>query len=658
MGTASFTQRLHSVSKGIKSNPDSCLKIFNELFNEYSSKKDTAAMAATLAYIGDIYDTKQDPETAIKKYITAKGLIRKTSNKEWNLWISEHLSMLFSNNQNYIQAYSLLQESKKYFNGVLNDTLYAEWCFSMGALYARDYYKRLDSAIYFLHKSGDLFSKYKKWTEVGACYNMMGEVADLQKDYKNSLIYHQKAVEYHSLANDIQGVITATKNLGDLYYYIGQNDKSLEHYLKAYEMGRDSGASYENLAIYSTDVAYMYGLLKNKKKLNEFYNISLDYANKDKQAYVYEYIYKWYSGIYEIIGDYPLALKIHKLYVQAKDSAMKQSGIDELAKLETDLNHKYQLEVQEKEKQMIAEREKDQKKLRNVFIAGFLIALLLLFYVFKSYKEKKKANAIIQQQKEEVELKNKEITDSINYAKRIQEAILPGDKQLKETLQEHFVLFIPKDIVSGDLYWVKQVGTKSLFAAIDCTGHGVPGAFMSILAKNGIDKSVSELKKIAPDQILKTLDEYIHESLKKGIHGSSINDGMDMSLCVLDREKNQLLFSGAMNPLCVVHNKECIFIKGDRNPIGGALDATEKTFNTHTLELQKGDMVYLFSDGYHDQFGGTDGKKLKLKNLKDFLVHIAELPVNEQKSRLHEHIRSWKGNHEQVDDILVIGVRC
>lgn len=273
----------------------------------------------------------------------------------------------------------------------------------------------------------------------------------------------------------------------------------------------------------------------------------------------------------------------------------------------------------------------------------------------------KDRTAEVVRQKEEIEVKNKHITDSIRYAKRIQNAILPPDPYVKQLLPSSFILYKPKDIVSGDFYWMTKKNNLTVYAAVDCTGHGVPGAFMSIVGNNQLNYAVDVKKARSAGSILDYLNEGVIETLReKGndqIGVSGVKDGMDLALCVIDQKNMKLQFAGANNPLCLIRNNELIQIKGDRMAIGGNLDGDTPKFKNHELDLQKGDVLYTFSDGYPDQFGGEDGRKFMLKKFRELLLKIHKNPIEEQEKLLDDIIEKWRGREEQVDDILVIGVK-
>ena len=256
-------------------------------------------------------------------------------------------------------------------------------------------------------------------------------------------------------------------------------------------------------------------------------------------------------------------------------------------------------------------------------------------------------------QKEELAQKNKDITDSIQYARRIQFAILPPEIPFGNT----FVLFKPKDIVSGDFYWLVEMSGKEFIAAVDCTGHGVPGAFMSIIGHNMLNKVVKEYGIDKPSKILQQLDNEVTKTLHQKEDRLSVKDGMDMTLIAYQKDKRVLEFAGAYNPIYLIRNGELIETKGDRFAIGRSIMKAEKEFTNHEINIQEGDTIYMFSDGYADQFGGEKGKKFKIQPMKELIMSIQDKSMEEQRSILDSTIEAWRGDIEQIDDILIIGRR-
>lgn len=260
----------------------------------------------------------------------------------------------------------------------------------------------------------------------------------------------------------------------------------------------------------------------------------------------------------------------------------------------------------------------------------------------------------LEKQRHKLEELYKDVTDSIRYAKRLQDSILPPERYIKELLPESFVLFKPKDIVSGDFYWFERTDNKVLFAAVDCTGHGVPGAFMSLVGANALNQAVREHNKKTPATIMDDLNKLSSESLNKHDEDSSVRDGMDLAMCAIDQKNLKLEYAGANNPLYIIRNGEILITKADKFAIGSM---TGQSYTNHEINLKKGDTIYIFSDGYADQFGGEKGKKFMYKKFRQLLQFLIDKPMSEQKKILDAEIEKWKGSYEQVDDILVIGVK-
>lgn len=261
----------------------------------------------------------------------------------------------------------------------------------------------------------------------------------------------------------------------------------------------------------------------------------------------------------------------------------------------------------------------------------------------------------IESKNEELEILYKQVTDSIHYAKRIQDTILPTNTKVKQLLPDSFILFKPKDIVSGDFYWIEQKGELVYFAAVDCTGHGVPGAFMSLVGHNVLKDIIKNTSATKPSEILDAMREGVITTMTVD-ESKQAKDGMDMTLCAINYEKMELQYAAAFNPMCLIRNGELILYPANKFPIGAFIG--EKTsFDNHVIPLQKGDQIFIFSDGYADQFGGPSGKKFMVGNFRKLLAQIAPLSSPEQREKLDETLLSWQGGQEQVDDVLVIGVK-
>lgn len=455
-------------------------------------------------------------------------------------------------------------------------------------------------------------------------YMNIGNVYEDIGDKVQALKYHMLSLELFEKMDDLEGTTGARLNVGRVYSGMGEHEKALK-YLK---LGLDTAKAH-NMRDYIYDAYEM---------------LASAYANKKDFAHAYEY---------------------HTLYTEMKDSLLNETNSMQVAEMKT----LYETEKKSKENEILKQKnqiqeleaaKKDEALGKQSLIiysvsGGLMLSMLLGFFVYRGYKEKKKANEVISLQKELVEEKNKSITDSINYAKKIQRAILPSEKMLQRLLPEHFMLYLPKDIVSGDFYWAvsPQPGVVVL-AIADCTGHGVPGAFMSMIGISLLNEIVMEKKITQPDQVLNHLREGVIKALNAEEEAS--RDGMDIVLCRYDMNRNVLHFASANNPVWVFAPHGLMEFKGDKFPVGPHAGEV-KPFTLHELPLQKGMCIYAFSDGYADQFGGEHGKKFKYKQLQELLAQIRSRPMEEQRSLLQSSFEKWRGNLEQVDDVLVVGTR-
>jgi serine phosphatase RsbU (regulator of sigma subunit) len=293
---------------------------------------------------------------------------------------------------------------------------------------------------------------------------------------------------------------------------------------------------------------------------------------------------------------------------------------------------------------------------RNMYFLITALIVIIAVVAIKLLLLNKKTNKKLKQQNEIIEEKNKSITDSINYAKRLQNAILPAKEAMNTILPEHFLLYQPKDIVSGDFYWVSDHDDKFMVAAIDCTGHGVPGALLSVVGYNAIAQTVNELKITKPDDVLISMNTIIKKILHQDAK-SDIRDGMDMALCTFDKKTNVLEYSGANNPIYIVSDGKLNVIKASKLTVGSIQEEVHSLPKHHSIQLKKNDCFYIFSDGYADQFGGKDNKKFKTSRMQELLVSINHKLMPEQMQHIDTAFNDWKGDIEQVDDVLVIGIR-
>ncbi len=314
----------------------------------------------------------------------------------------------------------------------------------------------------------------------------------------------------------------------------------------------------------------------------------------------------------------------------------------------------------ENARRRLALQNAENKGQRVLLMAAGASSILLLVFVIILYwniRNRKRINQTLKSRNADVIAKNDEILDSIKYAKRLQKAILPPAELIASLLPTACIYYKPKDIVSGDFYWVEKSGEEIYFAAVDCTGHGVPGAFMSIIGYNGLNQAIKEYPSASPAQILDELNSSVSKSLHQQVEDFHLRDGMDISLCKYNPKNKTLEFAGAYNHLYVLRNYEFIKYNADKRPIGAFSDQVKKPFTNHLIQLESGDSIFIFTDGYVDQFGGDRNKKLKIRNFKQILTDIHDKQPTDQRELLNLAFNNWKQEEEQVDDVLVMSLK-
>ncbi len=468
-------------------------------------------------------------------------------------------------------------------------------------------------------------------------YTNLGKLYFHKKDYvkaENYLLEAQKIVEK---SGDIKSTINGLNNLGEVLI------KNRQY---------ENGKKYIEQAI---ELSEQYGLIDYKS--NALYNLADYYSERKDFATAYELL----DSVLGLKDSFLSAEKIRqiseletKYKLKQKEDSLQLSiqGI-KLSKAKQDLAEENEQKALEKSKKDRLQSEQDR-----LLLLGSLILLCLagglIFIVVRNNRHRKKANLILASQKKIIEQRNKDITDSIEYAKNLQTAILPDIDLIKEVVPNYVLLYEPRDIVSGDFYWFHESEDKVFLAAADCTGHGVPGAFVSMLCNDALNKVVITLGFRSPGEILSKVNQTVIEAFRKEGASHQAYDGMDVTLCVLDKKTRNLTFSGAMNRLIIIRNQEVIEYKGNKSPIGGRTPM-DYQFDTQFIETQTKDAVYMFSDGYIDQFGGDKGKKFMVKRMKKMLLEINHLKADEQKIEMKQRLLDWQGHYDRIDDVLVIG---
>lgn len=499
--------------------------------------------------------------------------------------------------------------------------------------------------------------------EKAISYNCLGNVYIELNETGNALYYFKKTLLYFEKSGDIIGQAIACINLGDTHFQHYKKhkgefnlDEAFNYYQKSYRLN----------SIVTNKFGMIYGLMgiaeieaERKQQENALQNYlnALALSESINAKYEQTTIYYKIHLLYDQIGQVNKSHSYLKKFVDLKSMMENDEQTKALIRQES----KYELskKIDEKNAELSRNRmiEKERSRSKNNIIVSIVIIMLVLAYtVYNSIKKLRTIqlqNNLISSINTKLKVQTTEITDSITYARRIQDAILPSENFLKNQLVENFILYQPKDIIAGDFYWMEIIDEKIFVAVADCTGHGVPGAIVSVICSNALNRSVLEFKISDPGEILNKTRELVLDAFSKS--DQNVTDGMDISLICLNPETRHLLWAGANIPLWYINNKELHELTPTKQPIGNFENPT--SFLTHSLVLDKGDVLYLFSDGYADQFGGEKGKKFKSRPLKNLLLENAYLSMEEQKRVLEKTLHEWKGNLEQVDDICFMGLR-
>jgi serine phosphatase RsbU (regulator of sigma subunit)/tetratricopeptide (TPR) repeat protein len=603
--------------------PDSALFHYKIATEYFAKAKDEDGIAAVDLNVGATYRSMGDFSEALHYYLAALKIAEKYKNEGRIADSKSAIGNIYRQKGNLDIARKYLQESLNSYEKLNDEEGIARSSNNIGIVYSEMKEHELALKSYF--RALQIREKLKMQSSMANTYSAIGcEYNDLG-DTKNAMLYHNKALTLNQRLDNKKGIAIDFTNIAAVETREKRYAPAIEKLTKASE--------------YAAAIKFRDLLKETYHALAENYG----YLNNYKQAYEY-----------------------HQKYSLLKDSIINEQENNAIA----EMSSKYESEKKDSEIRLLNKDKEVQNaalKRKSIItwsaVLGMVLLMFLAFYIYRGYRIKQKANEIIVLQKQEVEKqkaiieeKQKEITDSIHYAKRIQRALMASDTFLEKHLRDYFILYKPKDM-SGDFYWsAKTSDGKILLATADCTGHGVPGAFMSLLGVNFLNEIISDKNCSSPERIFMELRKHIIGALNpEGIEMEG-KDGMDAVLCSFDFSAMQLQFSAANNPLWLIRNKQLKEYLPDKMPIGKYFEE-QRAFSLQSLEIKKGDIIYTLTDGYADQFGGKRGKKFKIKPLQELLLSISDLSMQEQRQVLDKTIEEWKGNGEQIDDILVIGVK-
>ena len=638
------------------------LKVFQEI-------KDKQGIGRCYGSLGNVYQNKSDLPKALEYYLLALKLFEEIGDKQVIGKLYNNIGEVYRNQSNYVKALEYYIKALKEIEEIGDKQEVANCYNNIGIVYIRqpDYPKALE----YYSKALELRKGIGDRKGIGQCYISIGSVYYKQHYFPKALNFYLKGLEINEEIGDKQELGECYSNIGNIYKKQRAYSKALKQYLSALKINEDIGDKKGIGACYN-DMSETYDSLLNYKLAIEYGIIALKINKEIKNIDQEQESYKNLADAYAKTGVFKEAYINNTHYNLLTDSIYSTTNNKQLSDLKTNVEiEKKEAEFKAKEdaQQVITNEEKKRQQF-VIYAVGSLLVLVLIFavFMFNRFKVTQKQKHIIEEQKQLVEENQKQIIDSITYAKRIQHALLTSEKYISNYVKEFFVLFKPKDIVSGDFYCAIHLNDRFYLATADCTGHGVPGAFMSMLGINFLNEIMIEKNITRPDQILNQLRDEIIAALNPDGSAEESKDGMDISLCCFDFKTNTLEYASANNGIYIARKNspafalesgrtlELIELKPDKMPVGKHTGDI-KPFTYNKIQLQPGDIVYAYTDGYADQFGGEKGKKYKYKQLEESLLTNSHKALEIQKEILLGTFNAWKGNLEQVDDVTLIGIK-
>ena len=649
-GTDFLKQKADSLLSVVRAtrNPDSTRMILEEVEQLALQKGDSAILAGIWSRYGFTNYWVGRYSTSIDYYYKAKYYYLSKNDTLNAAWKGYMIGMTYKYWGKYHEAQKEIQENITLFekigdqDGILN-------CYIVSG-YINQAWGNFDEAERICRYT---LSMAKAQNNVNAeAYSLLaiGNAFLAKNDVDSAHIYIEDSRKKFIESADNYGVALSNRDLGTYHLIKGNSQKSLS-YLK---IGLDILKASSNNRGYSEILAIMGKVYLERhdyenavKHLKESQQLAL-------QMELFEDVIKNYQSLstaYEQWGRFESSLRCIQKYSYLKDSIFNAEKHFQIAELQT------QYETEKKEQQIALQNiELDKNKsIQRLLILAFILASTLAFFSFRWYRIKKRDNQLLSKQKRLIEQKNTQITDSINYAKRIQGVLLGKSSVLPKPVEDLFIFYQPKDIVSGDFYFIKEYQNYTVIAAADCTGHGVPGAFMSMLGVTLLNEVFTYSNPKTAAEVLEELRVKVKEALNQTEYKTEAKDGMDIALCIIDKASEKMQYAGAYNSLYMVRGEELIEYKAVRNPVG--VHMKELPFQNEVIEYQPRDQFYIFSDGYADQVGGLSLQKFKTVEFRKLIHSLSKLPINEQASKLEKTIQLWRGNTDQTDDMLVVGFR-
>ncbi len=630
-------------------NYDKALKFYSKSLAIWEVIDDKKGIANNLKNIGDVNINLGNYETALKKYLKALEMYEFLGDKKSMPLNNIAASYFYLGN--YEKALEYYFKALKAFEILGNKKAMFNPANGVGNVYFN--LEKYENALIYYKQALAISTEVKSQAGISKSLTNIGNVFERLHNNDTALAYHLRSLKIKEELRDKPSIALSLMNIGNIYSKTKNREKALEYYKSALMINEGIG-NKNGSAKSLLNIGILYSQEKgSEEKAMAYLKKGLVLADSIDSREIMMEGNEALSEVYLKKEDYKNAYNYYKLHATIKDSLMNENNSKNMAEIQT----KYETDKKEKEIELLTKERslkeaelKTQSVVKNGSIVVSILLLLFALLAYNRYRIKKKANIEISQ-------KNKEITESISYAKRIQSSFLTSEKYISQRLSDYFILYQPRNIVSGDFYWLMEKDDDLYVCTADCTGHGIPGAFMSLISMgilNEIIYSKSHLKHT--DEILNELRRIIILAVNPEGSAEEGKDGMDTVLCRFDLKKMELEYSAANNSFYIIRNGELLVFKPDKMPVGKHI-GLEKPFTRTVVSLEKGDCIYTFSDGYMDQFGGPRGKKFQSKQLKELFLANCHKPMRMQKEILNKQLQQWKGDCEQVDDILVIGIR-
>lgn len=612
-----------------------------------------------LSVLGNLYYLNGKFDSARSCYEEARLLCHKAGVRLSEATAINNIGLTYINQGHYSEGLKYQLQSLAIYDSIGNEqgagrayNAIAVVYIELGAItHDTDNYR---NALIYLRKSLGLSQKTQD--KVGYNY-MLVNIGNVYKDiglYDSALYYFKESGKRSAAINDAAAYSTSLGNTAETYFLLGNYDDAIINAELALA-GKKNNDDLLGMASANLILAQAYS--KTGKEQKAYDCATRAFALADKAGVLKEKTFaaRELARLEAGRGNYKAAWNMMDEYARLHDSltSIENQQLTQELRRFTDEDQKKQIELLTQQNLIAGLKSERQSQLLLFIAIGAALLLILAGLTYSRFLVKKRANLDLQKAYSTIEEKNKSITDSIRYAKNLQEAILPSPEQVQRLLPRHFILYQPKDIVAGDFYWAEESQGLVFFAAADCTGHGVPGALVSVVCARALREALFRHGLHDPGAILDKATELVLETFDR--RGSDVNDGMDISLACWNPATHELRWAGANNPLVIFDSGNLLLLPPDKQPVGRS--HTRKPFTTHSLRPAAGSSAWLFTDGYADQFGGPEGKKFRKKQLLGFLSSIAQEEPERQKELLGQKFQDWKGSLEQVDDLLVFGVK-